>query len=442
MFDLEMIRDDFPILSRKVNGKPLVYLDNAATSQKPQVVIDALVDYYRNHNANVHRGIHTLGDESTRMYAEAREKIASFLGAKPNELVLVRNTTEAINLVAFAWARENLKEGDPSTNSGQSVIVVSELEHHSNLVTWQEVAKATGAGVAFVKVNNSGEIDLEDFEYLLEALGEEVKLIALSAVSNTTGAELDIERVIKIKKKYAKSAKILIDGAQSVPQKKTEFDQWGVDFLAFSGHKMYGPMGIGGLLVKEQVFAEMGVFLTGGGMIAAVELTGTEFGDIPDKYDAGTPNVAGAVGLAAACEYLEVLEMDQVEKHARELTEYAVEKLSKISCISLIGPMKRNCKSETLSSKKNLNRKAENSKLGRLGSVAFVYEGVHAHDVAQVLDSEGVAVRSGHHCTQPLHSKFGWVATTRASFGIYNTKADVDKLVEGLEKVKKVFKLT
>jgi len=422
-FDAEKIKRDFPILKRRIHGKPLVYLDNAATSQKPKQVIEAMVDYYENHNANVHRGIHTLGDESTRMYAEAREKVAAFVGALTNELIFVRNATEAINLVAYAWARGNLGEG--------RVIVTSELEHHSNLVTWQEVAKATGVGVAFARVNEEGAVDMEDLEYLLEALRDEVGLVALSAVSNATGAELPIGRVTDLRKKYCKQAKVLIDGAQSTSHKKTEFGKWGVDFLAFSGHKMYGPMGIGGLVVKESVFEEMGPFLVGGGMIDEVELIGTTWGDVPDKYDAGTPNVAGAVGLAAAVEYLEKIGMDKVEEHGRELTRYAVERLGQVDKVRVVGP-----------SFAKASEGEPGKKLSRLGSVAFVYKGVHAHDVAQILDSEGIAVRSGHHCTMPLHAKFEWVATTRASFGIYNTKEDVDRLVEGLGKVGKVFKLT
>jgi len=407
---IDEIKKDFPILARKINGKRLVYLDNAATSQKPKQVIEAMVEYYQNHNANVHRGIHTLGDESTRVFHEAKEKVATFLGAKSNELVWVRNTTEAINLVAYAWARENLKTGE--------VIVTSELEHHSNLVTWQEVAKATGAGVVYVSVNDQGEIDIEELAMLLDEIGDQVRLVALTMVSNATGAELPTEEVIEIVKKRAKGARVLLDGAQAVPHKRVEFDRLGADFLAFSGHKMYGPMGIGGLLVKQERFEEMGPFLVGGGMIDEVHLLGTSFGEVPEKYEAGTPDVAGAVGLAAAVEYLEKLDMNEVERHDREMVAYGLERLGKVNEVKLVGP--------------NADK--------RLGSVAFTYEGVHAHDVAQVLDSQGVAVRSGHHCTMPFHEKMKLVATTRASFGIYNDKEDVDALVEALGKVKQVFR--
>lgn len=405
MFDPEEIKKDFPILSREIHGKKLVYLDSAATAQKPEVVIEAIGNYYRNHNANVHRGLHTLGDESTSLYGKAREKIARFVGAKPKELVLVRNTTEAINLVSYAWGRKNVGEGD--------LIVTSELEHHSNLVVWQELARATGAQLTYVDATEDGRIDEEHLEALLESLGEQVKLVALSWVSNTTGAVLDVSRVVRLRDEFARNAKMLIDGAQVVPQRSVDFGKLGVDFLAFSGHKLYGPMGIGGLVVRQEILESMEPFLVGGGMIDEVNLIGTTYGQLPDKFDAGTPNVAGAVGLSAAVEYLEKIGMEEVEKHSKDLVEYAMGKLSSIGQIRLIGPI-------------DASR--------RLGSVAFVVEGMHAHDVAQVLDAEGVAVRSGHHCTMPLHDKLGIVASVRASFGIYNSRADIDRLVEGVRK--------
>lgn len=452
--NIDKIKQDFPILARKVNGKPLVYLDNAATTQKPQQVVEAVVDYYYNYNANVHRGVHTLSDESTKLYEESRHKVASFLGAKAKELIFVRNTTEAINLVRFAWVKQNLKEGD--------IVIASELEHHSNLVVWQEAAKECGAGLTFVDVTPSGEIDLEHLAMLLQALKNDVKLVALSALSNATGAMLPVEVVVKMVRKYAKSAKLLLDGAQWTSRKETNFDRWGADFWAFSGHKMYGPMGIGGLLVKEEILADMEPFLVGGGMISEVGLEGSSYGDLPDKYDAGTPDVAGAVGLAAACKYLDSIGMEAVEKHERELTEYAVERLGDIQEIKIVGPVGKNSKFQTLPAgrqvpnnkqmsksqtqnskpitSKSSESRIQNSEIPRLGSVTFLYDGVHAHDVAQVLDSEGIAIRSGHHCTMPLHKKMGWAATTRASFGIYNSKEDVDRLMEALEKVKQVFK--
>lgn len=421
MFNPKRVQEDFPIMKRKIHGKRLVYLDNAATSQKPQVVIDALVDYYSNHNANVHRGIHVLGDESTKMYQQARERVADFFGARGNELVFVRNTTEALNLVAYAWARRELTQGE--------VIITSELEHHSDLVTWQEVAKDTGAGLTFAEVNEEGEIDVDHLRALLEKLGKGVKLIALAMVSNATGAVLDVGRVVELKKRYAREAVLVLDAAQAAPHMKIDFSKLEAEFVAFSGHKMYGPMGIGGLLAKEDILDSMEPFMTGGGMIREVELTGTEYADLPDRYDAGTPNVGGAVALAAAVDYLNGLGMDNVEKHGKILVEYALEKLEKVEEVKLVGP-----------SFAEASEGGSGKRLSRLGSVAFVYEGVHAHDVAQILDSEGVAVRSGHHCTMPLHSKFEWTATTRASFGVYNTREDVDRLIGGLNKVEQVFK--
>ena len=400
------VKSDFPILSRKINGQPLVYLDNAATTQKPRQVIEVIRDYYENHNANVHRGIHTLGDESTRMYQRAREKVADFVGASdPNELVFVRNTTEGINLVAYAWGMANVGKGD--------VIVTTEMEHHSNLVPWQELAKRVGARVEYVAVNQEGELDLDSLEKKLEL---KPKLLALVHVSNFLGTINPVKKIATLAKKNG--TKVLIDGAQAVPQMPVNVSELGCDFYAFSGHKMYGPMGIGGLWVKREVLEEMQPFMTGGGTISEVHTGGTVFAGLPDRFDAGTPNVAGAVGLAAAVEYLEKIGMQNVRAHEKELTAYAVKKLKSIKSIRIYGP-------------RNLEERG--------GLVAFSVEGIHAHDVAQVLDDEGIAVRSGHHCTMPMHEKLGLAATVRASFGIYNTKEEVDKLIEGLGKVKKVF---
>lgn len=396
MLDADQIRRDFPILQRQINGRPLVYLDNAATSQKPRQVIEAMVDYYQQHNANVHRGIHTLGDESTRMYQQARKKIAEFIGAgDANELVFVRNTTEGINLVAYSWGTANVSKGD--------VILTTEMEHHSNLVPWQELAKRVGARVEYT--------DMEDLD---EKLKLKPKLLALVHVSNFLGTINPIREIVS----KCKGVKILVDGAQAVSQMPVDVRKLGCDFYAFSGHKMYGPMGIGGLWVKREILEDMQPFMTGGGMISEVHKTGTVFADLPDRFDAGTPNVAGAVGLAAAVEYLEKIGMDQVRGHSKELTNHLINKLSNLSFVKIYGP-------------------TDSDKRG--GLVAFTVEGVHAHDVAQVLDSEGIAVRSGHHCTMPMHEKLGIAATVRASFGIYNTKEDIDRLIEGLEKVRQVF---
>lgn len=406
MFNINTIRGDFLILNRQVNGKQLVYLDNAATSQKPKQVIEAIQDYYENHNANVHRGIHTLGDESTRMYQEARKRVAEFIGANDaKELIFVRNTTEAINLVAYSWGMVNVQKGD--------VIVTTEMEHHSNLVPWQELVKRVGARVEYVKVTDKGELDLED---LKDKLKLKPKLLAVAQVSNFLGTINPIKQITEAAKRYG--VRVLVDGAQAVPQMVVDVHDLGVDFYAFSGHKMYGPMGIGGLWVKREILEKMGPFLTGGGTISEVHKEGTVFADLPDRFDAGTPNVAGAVGLAAAVKYLQDIGMDQVREHAKELTGYGLEKLKEIEGVKIYG-------SEDIEK--------------RGGLVAFTVEGIHAHDVAQVLDSEGIAVRSGHHCTMPMHEALGIVGTTRISFGIYNTQSEVDRLVEGLKKVRQVF---
>lgn len=396
MLDVDQIRRDFPILQRQINGHPLVYLDNAATSQKPRQVIEAMVDYYQQHNANVHRGIHTLGDESTRLYGEARQAVVKFIGADdPDELVFVRNTTEAINLVAYSWGMANVGRGD--------VILTTDMEHHSNIVPWQELAKRTGARVEYA--------DMEDLD---EKLKLKPKLLALVHVSNFLGTINPIREIVS----KCKGVKILVDGAQAVPHMPVDVRKLGCDFYAFSGHKMYGPMGIGGLWVKREILEDMQPFMTGGGMISEVHKTGTVFADLPDRFDAGTPNVAGAVGLAAAVEYLEKIGMDQVREYEKQLTNHLINQLSNLEFIKIYGP-------------REIERRG--------GLVAFSVEGIHSHDVAQVLDSEGIAVRSGHHCTMPMHEKLGISGTTRASFGIYNTKEDIDRLVEGLGKVREIF---
>ena len=406
MFDPNIIKKDFPILNRTVrNGKPLVYLDSAATSQKPQAVIDSIVEYYTQHNANVHRGIHALGDESTRMFYAARNTIAKFFSADTNELILMRKTTEAINAVVYMWAEDHVSVGD--------VILTTEMEHHSNLVPWQVFAKRKGCSIEYVRVTESGELDMAD---LKKKLRKGVKLVAMSHVSNTLGVMNPVAEISKLA--HVVGTLVLVDGAQSAPHLPIDFHKLGCDFFAFSGHKMVGPMGIGGLLVRAEVFKHMHPFLYGGGMINEVSLDTTTFADVPDAYIAGTPDVASTVGLAAACNYLSKLGMEQVVKHDAELVSYALNQLKKISQLHIVGPMDA--------------RK-------RCGSVAFIYDGVHAHDVAQILDSEGIAVRSGHHCTMPLHAKFKWGATTRASFNVYTTKEDIDVLIRGIQKVKEVF---
>ncbi len=408
MYNPSQVKQDFPILSRVIHGdKPLVYLDSAATSQKPQCVIDAIVQYYKTSNANVHRGIHVLGDESTKLFTQSREKIAAFFGAESSEFILTRNTTEAINGFVWMWGQKHIQKGD--------VIVTTLMEHHSNVVPWQMLAERTGATVEFLNVDEDGLLDLKQLEKILSS--KKVKVVAAVHVSNALGTINPVKKIAQMARKAG--AICVVDGAQSAPHLPINFHDLGCDVYAFSGHKMLAPMGIGGLLVREKLLKECDPFLFGGGMINTVYVEGTTFADAPDKFIAGTPDVASTVGLATACEYLSNLGMENVAQHDQELVTYALEKLSKVPHVIIVGSM---------------------DPTKRCGSIAFIYEGVHAHDVAQVLDSEGVAVRSGHHCTMPLHTHFKWVATTRASFNVYTTKEDIDVLVKALGKVKEVFK--
>lgn len=407
MFDVQNIRKNFPILARKLHGsKQLVYLDSAATSQKPQIVLDAINEYYTRHNANVHRGIHTLGNESTTVFQDSRRKIGRFFGADENELMLVRNTTEGVNAFAYMWGEKHISDGD--------LVVSTEMEHHTNFVPWQQLAKRKHAVFVAVRVNEHGKLDLEHLEELLKT--KKVKLVAVVHISNAIGTINPIKRIVEMSHKYG--AKVIVDGAQSASHMPVDFHALGCDAYVFSGHKMLGPMGIGGLLIRANLFDELQPYLFGGGMIDTVSVEETTFAELPDRFIAGTPDVAGTVGLAAACEYLNTVDMNKAFHHDQELVAYALEKLSAIKNVKIVGP---------LDSKK------------RCGSVAFLYNGVHAHDVAQILDNEGVAVRSGHHCTMPLHTKFGWIATTRASFNVYSTKQEIDILVQALQKVKAIF---
>ncbi len=412
MFDPKQIKSDFPILQKQVHGKQLVYLDNAASSQKPQAVLDAITGYYTQHNANVHRGVHQLSDESTQAWELSRAVIADFFGASPEELIMVRNTTEALNGVAYGWALNTISKGDE--------LVVTALDHHSNFVTWQHVAKQVGAKLRVVPVTDQGTISVSELESMVSA---KTKLVAVPLVSNATGAVLPIADIRALCTKY--KARLVVDAAQAAPHMPLDFRSIGADFMALSGHKMLGPMGAGVLLVRKELLeaSEMQPWLFGGGMINSVTTTKTTFhDDISERFTAGTPDVASAVGLAAACTYLKKLGMKQVEQHDRHLVAYALEQLSALPEVKLIGPTKS--REETLH---------------RLGSVSFMYADIHAHDVAQVLDSQGVAVRSGHHCTQPLHDACKWQATVRVSFQVYNSKADIDALITALQKVNKVF---
>lgn len=404
--NIEKIKEDFPILKRKIHGKRLVYLDNAATSQKPRQVLEAVREFQEKHMANVHRGLHTLSEEAGEMYEQARRTIAGFVGAEAEEMILVRNATEGINLVAFAWGLRNLKKGDE--------IVTTVMEHHANLIPWQQLTKAIGAKLKVVEVTDEGVLDMKDFE---RKLSKKTKLVAVVHISNTTGTINPVKEIVRMAKRVG--AKVLIDGAQSVQHLGLDVKKIGGDFLAFSGHKMLGPMGAGGVYVKKVRQEEMGVFMTGGGMIKEVSKERAKWADGVEKWEAGTPNVSGAVGLAEAVKYHERLGLKQIRRHEKELTEYALKRLEEVKGVRLIGPREVKI---------------------RGGVVTFVMEKIHAHDVAQILDSEGVAVRSGHHCTMPLHRRLGLLSSTRASFYIYNTKEDVDRLIEGLKKVKKVFR--
>lgn len=408
--DINTIRKDFPILSRAINGHPLVYLDNAATTHKPTVVLEAMDNYYRQHNANVHRGIHTLGDESTQAYHRARTIIAGFFETNHEQLLLTRNTTEAINLLALGWADKTISSGE--------VMITSLLEHHSNFVPWQQLAESKQANLEVVDVTTSAEIDLADLEKKIKAAGKKLRLITLCQLSNATGSVLDVAKVVALRDRYAPKALVAIDGAQAAAVTPIRFDSSGVDAYTFSGHKLYGPMGIGGLLVSKRLLSVLEPIFYGGGMINEVSLEKTTLAIDSERFDAGTPNVAGAVGLAAALDYLQSLGIEWLQNHSQELVAYTIKSLSTLPFVTVIGPSNH-----------------------RLGSVAFVVKGVHAHDVAQILDQEGIAVRSGHHCTMPLHTHFDWTATTRASFGVYNQKSDIDALIVGLMRVAKVFSL-
>ena len=444
--NIAKIRRDFPILSRKVNGHPLVYLDNAATSQKPRQVIEAITNYYRSHNANVHRGIHTLSVEATEAYETARAKIAKFLGVGDvSEIIFVRNATEAINLVAYAWGRLNINKEDE--------IVLTVAEHHSNFVVWQQLAVENGAILKIVPVDENGELDLVAFK---KALTKKTKLVTFFHVSNVLGTINQVDSLSTIVRRQSPRAKILIDGAQAVPHMPVDIGSIGCDFYVFTGHKMLGPTGVGVLWARRELLEKMPPFLFGGEMISKVTLDESSWNDLPWKFEAGTPDVAGVVGLGAAVDYLQALGMDNIRKHEIELTKYAIERLSKIPDVIIYGPrsnvIARNPDSigTTKQSKNSENRSlrfARDDKRGgfdddkRAGVVSFNVSNIHAHDVASILDSEGVAIRSGHHCAQPLMEFLGIASAARASFYIYNTKEEIDRLVEGILKVKKTFKI-
>ncbi|MBI5715148.1 MAG: cysteine desulfurase, partial [Chloroflexi bacterium] len=401
--NVEQIRKDFPILSREVKPNvPLVYLDSTATAQKPSSVIGAMSHYYNYSNANIHRGVHTLAEEATALYENARDRIAKFINAKSSkEIIYTRNATEAINLVAYSWGRANIKQGD--------VIVLTEMEHHSNLVPWQMLAAEKNAKIEIIPVTDDREPDLAVYESILKL---SPKIICVTQMSNVLGTINPIQQMAA--KAHAVGAMVMVDGAQSVPHFAVDVQTLGADFLAFSAHKMCGPTGIGILWSRQQVLEAMPPFLGGGDMIKRVYLREFKANDLPHKFEAGTPAIAEAIGFGAAVDYLTAVGMDSIRDYEHEIIAYAIERLEEVPGVKIYGP------------------KAER----KGGVAAFSFDGVHPHDVAQILDSDGIAVRAGHHCAMPLHDRFNLPATTRASFYLYNTKSEVDKLIEGLYKVK------
>ena len=406
----ENLKKDFPILERTVrDNKPLVYLDNASTTQKPNQVIDAINDYYRNYNANTHRAVYALAEESTEAYEATRDKIADFVNIKNRqEIIFVRGTTEAINLVAYAWGRTHIKEG--------AIIITTEYEHHSNIVPWQLLTQEKGAKIEYIRMDDDGELILDDLDKFL-ATGK-VKLVAFSLMSNVLGTITNAEKIVE--KCKAAGVLTLIDAAQAVPHMKVDVEKLGCDFFAFSGHKMLGPTGIGVLWVRKPVLETMSPFHGGGDMIREVHKYETTWNDLPYKFEAGTPNIADVVGFGAAIDYLSNIGMDKIREHEIELTKYAIEQLSTVPGLHIYGT-------------KDISKRG--------GVISFNFADVHPHDVAQIIDEEGIAVRSGHHCAQVLMERLNVAATSRASFYIYNTKKDVDVLVNSLNKVAEVFKL-
>ena len=400
------VREDFPILKREINGYPLAFLDNAATTQKPQCVIDALVRFYENYNSNVSRGVYTLAEEATGIYEEGRKTVAKFIGAEScGNIIFTRGTTESINLVASAWSQPNLKAGDR--------IIVTEMEHHSNLVPWQLAAQSSGVELIFCPITQEGRLDLEVLE---ELLTDSVKLLAVTAVSNVLGTVNPIAKIVE--KVHERDVLVLVDAAQAVARMPIDVSEWDCDFLAFSGHKVYGPTGIGVLYAKNERLDEMRPYQSGGGMIRQVGQQSSTWADVPQKFEAGTPPVAEVFGLMSALEYILSVGMLEIRKHEQDLMTHTIEKLQEFPDLELYGPA---------------------DSTDRSGVLSFNLREVHPHDVAQVLDEKGIAVRAGHHCTQILHERLGIAASVRMSFGLYNEVSEIDRLFSALEQVRKYF---
>jgi cysteine desulfurase/selenocysteine lyase len=406
-YDIDQVRRDFPILERTVHGKQLVYLDNAATTQKPRQVIDALVHYYEHYNANIHRGLHTLAEEATAAYEAARLKAGRFINAEhpEQEIIFTRNTTEAINLVANAWGRKFLQPGDE--------IVFTAMEHHSNLVPWQLIALGTGAKLRFIEIDNEGKLIWDD---VVAKIGEKTKIVAITQMSNVLGTINPIKEIAELAHRFG--AMVMVDGAQSVPHMPVDVREMDCDFLAFSSHKMLGPTGVGVLYGKRDVLNAMNPFLGGGEMIKRVTYEASTYADLPHKFEAGTPNIADVIAFGAAIDYLEDIGMEAVRAHEIAITQYAIDTLSAVEGVTVYGP-------------KDAHDKG--------GAVTFNYGDVHPHDLSQVLDQHGIAIRAGHHCAQPLMRRLDCVATARASFYIYNKPEEVDALVEALGAVDRIF---
>ena len=414
-FDVETVRKDFPILAREVHGAPLVYLDSANSAQKPQVVLDTLTDFYSQHYANVARAVHTLGSESTAAFESARDTVAAFINAPSrDEVVFTKNISESLNMVAYALSNAATTPGAERFRVGPGdEIVVTEMEHHSNLVPWQLLAQRTGAAFKWIPLDDEGRLDADAIERVIT---ERTKIVAFVHQSNALGTVNPVPRIVA--RARAVGALTVVDAAQSAPHRPLDVQALGADFVGFTGHKLYGPTGIGVLWGRYELLAELPVFLGGGEMIETVDMTGTTFAKPPHRFEAGTPPIAQAVGLGAAIDYVSALGMHNIQAHEEQLTVYALDALSTVDGLRIIGPA---------------------TGIDRGATIAFTMRGVHAHDVAQILDEQGIAVRAGHHCARPVCVRYGIPATTRASFGVYTTTHEIDVLVRGLEQVKEVF---
>ena len=403
-FDVKKIRNDFPILHQIINGKPLIYLDNAATSQKPKNVIDAIETYYREYNSNIHRGVHTLSENATETYESSRLKIKNFINANSTkEIVFVRGATEAINLVAQSLGRDSLNENDE--------IIITELEHHSNIVPWQLLSQQTGAKLKFIPINNKGELIEEEYKKLLN---KKTRIVAVGHISNALGTINPIETIITMAHEY--DAKVLIDGAQAAPHTLIDVKKLDCDFYVFSGHKLFGPTGVGVLYGKKDLLEKMPPYQGGGDMIKMVSMKETQYNDLPYKFEAGTPNIAGVIGLGAAIDYVNEIGLENISTYENELLNYANQQASEITGLKFIGTARQ-----------------------KASILSFTLDGIHPHDVGTILNSEGIAIRTGHHCAMPVMEYFKIPATSRASFTFYNTHEEIDALIKAIEKCKKVF---